>query len=604
MQNAVKRICRRCAASIRPHEPCRDCGKSREVADRDERGPQCRYCRSRDRSRPCARCGTTAVIVARGPDGPLCTRCRRQDRFPQHPCRDCGLRTAEVTAVEDGIPRCASCYGKLRVSCSRCGTIARADRRWPEGPVCRACVDQVLASPAICSRCQQPSIAFQHHDGDPVCPECAGVRFSYRCRTCRGFARLESDACCRACTAQSRLTALTTDPVTGAAPEWLLPLVDELAAYENPSSLDAYLRGPGGQLISQLATGALLPTHEALDELRQTASVNHLRDVLILVGILPPRDEQLAQLARDVTVYATALDPGNRLILTRYGRWSLMPLAQHAIRHGKPLTKGQRAYLLRRLRVARQFLSHLHYRGVLLADCTQARCDRWVTQHCHYQAELRHFLVWSADARLSPPRIAIAAAQRAENRSIMSDTERVLTALRLETDETVPLADRVAGCLVLQYGQLCTRIVSLTMDDVQHHPNEPDTLGLLFGRDPLWLRPRLSALLQRLIDSRTPPTVIARSHPTPYLFPGMRPGRHLTANALSERLVRHGIPATRLARNGAWLSLVSSVHWKMLADLIGTCNATAHRWHLHSATDRASYVAMRLKDQPPPSAPE
>ncbi len=84
----------------------------------------------------------------------------------------------------------------------------------------------------------------------------------------------------------------------------------------------------------------------------------------------------------------------------------------------------------------------------------------------------------------------------------------------------------------------------------------------------------------------------------------MRPGRPLTANALSERLIRHGIPATRPARNGAWLSLVSSVHWKMLADLIGTCDATAHRWHKHSATDRASYVAMRMKDQPPPSAPE
>ncbi|MEV6056210.1 hypothetical protein [Streptomyces sp. NPDC052107] len=437
-----------------------------------------------------------------------------------------------------------------------------------------------------------------------MCPECVGVRFSYRCRTCQGFARLESDACCRACTTQSRLAALTTDPVTGTAPEWLRPLVDELAAYEKPSSLDAYLRGPGGEMIRQLATGSLLPTHEALDELRQTASVNHLRDVLILVGILPPRDEHLAHLVRDITVRANALDPGSRLILARYGRWSLMPLAQHAIRRGKPLTKGQRTYLLRRLRVAGQFLDHLHGRGVLLADCTQARCDRWVTQHGHYQAELRHFLVWSADARLSPSHIAIAAAQRTEDRSIMSDTERVLTALRLETDESVPLADRVAGCLVLQYGQLCTRIVGLTLDDVQRHPNEPDTVGLLFGRDPLWLRPRLSALLQRLIDDRTPPTAIARARPTPYLFPGMRPGRPLTANALSERLIRHGIPATRLARNGAWLSLVSSVHWKMLADLIGTCDATAHRWHKHSATDRASYVAMRMKDRPPPSAPE
>jgi hypothetical protein len=37
----------------------------------------------------------------------------------------------------------------------------------------------------------------------------------------------------------------------------------------------------------------------------------------------------------------------------------------------------------------------------------------------------------------------------------MSDTGRVLLAVRLETDETAALVDRVAGCLVLQYGQPC-----------------------------------------------------------------------------------------------------------------------------------------------------
>jgi hypothetical protein len=36
------------------------------------------------------------------------------------------------------------------------------------------------------------------------------------------------------------------------------------------------------------------------------------------------------------------------------------------------------------------------------------------------------------------------------------------------------------------------------------HPDEPDVLGLRLGRDPLWLRPRLSTLLRRLADQRRP----------------------------------------------------------------------------------------------------
>lgn len=49
------------------------------------------------------------------------------------------------------------------------------------------------------------------------------------------------------------------------------------------------------------------------------------------------------------------------------------------------------------------------------------------------------------------------------------------------------------------------------------------------------------------------------------------------------------------ARNGAWLSLAGSVHWKMLADLPGVADTTASAWHKENGGDRASYVASRLR---------
>ncbi len=48
---------------------------------------------------------------------------------------------------------------------------------------------------------------------------------------------------------------------------------------------------------------------------------------------------------------------------------------------------------------------------------------------------------------------------------------------------------------------------------------------------------------------------------------------------LQGRLRKLGIPSTRTARNGAWLALGGSVHWKMLADLLGVAVGTASAWH-------------------------
>jgi hypothetical protein len=205
---------------------------------------------------------------------------------------------------------------------------------------------------------------------------------------------------------------------------------------------------------------------------------------------------------------------------------------------------------------------------------------------------------------MAPTHVAIGTSRHTGDRQIMSDTDRVLLAVKLETDDTVPLADRVAGCLVLQYGQSCWRLVNLTADDVLAHPDEPGILGLQLGRGPLWLRPRLSALLHRLVNNRRPLAAALRDHATPFLFPGLRPDRPITSVILQNRLRKLGVPSARTARNGAWLSLVSWVHWKMLADLLGVADTTVSAWHRENGGDRASYVASRLRQEQRIAGPE
>lgn len=204
----------------------------------------------------------------------------------------------------------------------------------------------------------------------------------------------------------------------------------------------------------------------------------------------------------------------------------------------------------------------------------------------------------------APRHVAVSALITGEDRSIMNDADRLLLAHRLEHDDAATLADRVAGCLLLQYGQHVTKIVRLTVKDVREHPDEPGVLGLVLGDEPLWLRPRLSHLVARLITERRSDRVLVRTVPNPYLFPGAQPGQPLAADSLARRLKALGVKEIRLARNGALLAMVGSVHWKLLTDLLGISGSAAQRWHVTAGGDRASYVASRLKRDTATTGPE
>jgi hypothetical protein len=354
-----------------------------------------------------------------------------------------------------------------------------------------------------------------------------------------------------------------------------------------------------------MVTGELTCSHQALDELRQTTAVQHLRGLLVLAEILEPREEELAQLTRDFqTLLERVTNPQDKTILARYARWHLMPLAHQRVDQDSAFTRYQRDHLRRKLDAAHLLLAYLRSRGTNLATLTQPVVDRWLIGHRPRQPHARPFLLWAATNGLAPGHVAIGTAAHTGDREIMNDRDRVLLAVKLETDDTLALADRVAGCLVLQYGQSCWRLINLTADNVLAHPDEPGILGLQLGHDPLWLRPRLSTLLHQLVNNRRPLAGALRHRPTPYLFPGLRPDRPIASATLQTRLRKLGIPSSRAARNGAWLSLVGSVHWKMLADLLGVADTTASAWQRENGTDRASYVASRLRQEQRTAGPE
>jgi hypothetical protein len=93
-----------------------------------------------------------------------------------------------------------------------------------------------------------------------------------------------------------------------------------------------------------------------------------------------------------------------------------------------------------------------------------------------------------------------------------------------------------------------------------------------------------------LIATRRPYTVIGHADQTSWLFPGQRPGQHISADRLGQRLIAVGIQPGQ-ARSTALFALAEEVPAAILARMLGIHIQVAVQWQKASAGDWAAYAA-------------
>jgi hypothetical protein len=125
----------------------------------------------------------------------------------------------------------------------------------------------------------------------------------------RQTGRINTGRCAR-CTIQLRLHELLGNPAGDIRPG-LQPLYQALAATARPATVEAWLnKSAAPSILGELAGKKL--THRALDELAGGKAVEHLRSILVAIGTLPARDEQMARLERWTSfIIGEQPDPGS-----------------------------------------------------------------------------------------------------------------------------------------------------------------------------------------------------------------------------------------------------------------------------------------------------
>jgi hypothetical protein len=223
-----------------------------------------------------------------------------------------------------------------------------------------------------------------------------------------------------------------------------------------------------------------------------------------------------------------------------------------------------------------------------LAALDQAFLDRWVIARPRSRRHLVLFLKWAEDQQLCPA-LEIHGPRASDPIWFVADETRWALARRMLTDTDLEPRDRVAGALVLLYGQMPCQITRLTR---AHLSVESGTTRLRLGRDLLELPAPLDGLIDRLPET-APVGMAGNVEPTAeWLFPGRRPGTPMSPTHLARRLRALGIEP-RAARNTALLQLAAELPSVALADLLGLSISTAERWNVAAGSRWTRYASTR-----------
>lgn len=386
-----------------------------------------------------------------------------------------------------------------------------------------------------------------------------------------------------------RLEELLTDP-TGQIHPNLVGLWLDLSSMPHPARGLVWIRNNPhvSHYLQGLAQGTIPLTHQGLHQLPSWRTAAHLRDLLMASGALPEIDRQILLFERWAHHRLLELDnPDHARRLRQFLTWRLLPkLHTNAAR--APLSPGSRNTAADRFTAAIRFLTWLADRGHHLHQTSQADLDTWTVQQPGTATRVRTFLQW-AMTNGHMPYLTIPAHQRTQ-RPPISQHHRLALLRRFVTDNTIPLRTRVAACLLLLYAQPVNRLVRLTIDDIEHHPDE---IRLNLGTPASPVPPPIASLLLQLAANRTNMNTASNPH-CRWLFPGGRAGQPLTPGTLTKQLQAHSIPVTQ-TRTAAFRQLVLQTPAPVTAHALGYSPHTATQHLINTGATWSRYPTTRSR---------
>jgi hypothetical protein len=377
-------------------------------------------------------------------------------------------------------------------------------------------------------------------------------------------------------------------------PKAMVPIVDALCRADRPASILSWKRSPRVQaLLMGLASGEIELTHQGLDKVGTDIATNHVRSLLEHAGILSARDEPLARFERWLSEKIEAvIEPAVHGAVEQFATWHHLRRLRKASIPGQRSAAGVR-YAKQEITEAIKFLTWLHNAHQrTLATCRQQDVDEWLASGTTTRLKVRNLLAWAKKTRLNNT-VQITHQQGPPSRAL-TQQQRLAWLRELLTGDSESLAYRVAGILLLLFAQPLTKIAALPTSAITCTEND---VWISLGQEPIPVPQPFADMLANHIENRPNLGTTGGVAASPWLFPSVRPGRHLGPQAIRERLERLGIDLLG-ARNTTLQSLVVAAPPPLVAELFGYSYNTAQLHAEIAAQPWARYVTTPSSTNP------
>lgn len=578
---------------------CSKCGRLRPRARRlADGGVLCPTC-APPRIDTCSRCGQHRPAPYLTPQGRICKNCYGR-AHTVWVCGLCGVTRRRQSGSVLGPHLCGTCRGITTTTycgirspdsastCALCRQRRVVGRHWPAGPVCKPCYRMAKMYPSPCAACGQQAVLIGFDPGGRrICGPCSGSTLDYRCADCGQPGVRAHNRCSRCHTVELLHTALTGPD--GEIPAQLKPLADALANANDPRSVAVWLgKSAAAELLMHLAGTGQTITHYALDQLPPGRHVNYIREILVRTAILTPRNEYLDRIEPWLDRHLANYPTDHAQLVRSYAIWYLLHRARRA---KQPLSNPGAARIRRQVCVALEFLAWLETRGRTPATIDQGDIDNWLAHGTWRHREIRPFLHWTTQRRIT--RATSTPAARPGRPSVFIEEAAHLEQLhRCLNDDTIDIDVRAGGAIILLYGITTTRVLRLRHNQI--HTEDGRSYLTLRDHD-MELPPKLALLLAQLPRPTRRSTLPEPARPDRLLFPGRTPDRPVNAGAFGKRLKRSGL-TIRGGRNTGLIGLAAELPSAVLSDLLAIDIVTATRWAGYAKRDWNEFLAVRHAD--------
>jgi hypothetical protein len=312
--------------------------------------------------------------------------------------------------------------------------------------------------------------------------------------------------------------------------------------------------------------------------------------ILVAIGVLAPRHALASRYEGWARQVLAKVDrAADRWTLLQFHRHRLLPTLEARCEAGKA-TLGTLKNAQSQLRAAIELLAWTGPSGGL-AGLDRSRVDMWLAgPSTRYQ--VREFLLWAIRQRLLDLPLSAVPTRIPQSPPFAEDYQvRIDLARSLLEGSGIPADVRVAGLLVVLYGQHLSRIARTERENVDLSSIPPRIkLGKAWLELPESMGRHIADLLAQGPRRGAPFVEDAK-----WLFLGDGAGTHLSSDRLGVKLASYGIHA-RAMRNTSLFQLAATVQPRTLARLLDLHITTAVDWVNKAGGVYASYWGQVLDD--------